>query len=943
MENDKKLAESLKINSPTFHSLSDSVLNISRFNAVDMKWSDVLEDISIQEYLRTYFLSHSFVEVNRQTLLGACEGEEKFWNYFPGKVRVKELVLTGQMIEGEPEEVLVSKEVVKDLFCITLQHPRRLYVVGGKGKYLEKSDIEPFLEKSIGDLWEEFTEKDYDFFLTYFDSKANILDFDKNPRKDLVSRELLFYNEKFGHLSAKLKFIQQVNEKINTEFTSAILADQANLLKLFGDSELLSFYLSNYSRINLIEIELKKEIDIIQNKLFEKGYFLETEFSKDGIQRTKWDRTFQSKYGEIYSLVDVVVDREIEIEVDKEIDVPIYGGGVSGEVHFSDGSWRDRNGRRRIANGEHEIRMIGTKKAVVKEKIKKLVPKADKDIVAVKINSEPVYEKLLSLKNEGYWVHVFDNYDGSYFSYNDSPLSEVIESCENSEETRINTVIVIQDYDLIDSTNKAVVGATFYFHPMRSVIPSKLPTIGIRETLDYRMSWSGLEVGKLIDSICLAPGETKTVTISNKFSSVNSTTASTKTFNETSSVESREFSTEFEKLVTNELERVRESSSSLSAGASYGGMANASGEVRQSNKETLKDFTKNLNKSTNKATNTLSKKASVEVSFSSTSSVENASTSTRNSTISNINQGRTLNLYYYQLNNRFISRVYLENLRLEISSSLELIEGSGIYDKFVTKFSNIEKILSLTKQCIPHLKTGVANENLSKIVKSVIGTLNEYTDKPLFAGGEDEMAVAKLNSIGVINIPNQFAEKFNEILSYEQLIEAYKMLASSIQYEDLYFNEERYIVDSGSCYLDSQVGANPATEEYSETMRKLESFKIETEIEKQKSLNDEIRAKTRLLNSGHTFITEITNFSEYGNIADESSRDLHFSLLNLSAEITEDEWNVYVSNSRVVDCTVHRNEDGRSIVISWHTVPPAQMELKRSLILINDDKVLKYI
>lgn len=933
MNPNKSLTETLQINSPTFYSISDSVLNITRFNKVELNWSDITDVVETQDYLRDYFFSHSFAEVDETTKLSDCKGT--FWDFISARVIVKETVL-GPTVNGEPQEIEQSAEVVTELFCITLDRPRRLYVVGGKGRYFAKSDVEPFLEKSVVELWNEFDEKDCDYFLTYYDSGSNSLSFDKNPRRDLVSRELLFYKEKFEHLSAKLGFIQQVNNKIDGDFTSSILSDTETLKKLFGDSDLLSFYLSNYSRIKLIEIELRKEIDVIQNKLFEKGYFLETQKCDTGCNRTKWGRTFTSNFGEIYSLVQVEVIKEVEDEVDKVVFDDSFHPRPSG---------RGKDGRPiKIANGEEAWEYTGTRKKIVKEKVKRLVPTKEEQIKPVQIVNDPIYERILKLKEDGYWVHVFENRDGGYWSYDgSSSLSEIVDECEDSEETRIRTVVVVKDYESVDQTNRAVIRASFYFHPMRGILPSRRPAIGIRETLDQRMSWAGLELGKLIDSICLAPGETKTVSISNKFSSVASTTTSSKTFNEISTVSTNEFGTEFEKLVTNELEKTSESSSSISAGASYGGLVSASGDMRQSNKETIKDFTKDLNRSTSKATNTLSKRASLEVSFSTSTSVEQTSTSTSNSTVSNINQGRTLNLYYYQLNNRFVSRLYLENLRLEISSSFELIEGSGIYENIVMKLGQIRRLLSLAQQFVPHLKNGDDNKSLRLIIESVVRTLNEYTNTPLLIENEDDKLVASLNSLDIIRIENHLVERFNCPLSYTQLLDAYGLLISSIQFDNLYFNEDTFIVDSGSFYLDSQVGILPATEEYSETMRNLEASRIAAEVHQQESRNEEIRAKNRLLSRGQAFITNITSFRKKVVIDGANPQTNSFSLLSLSEAITEENWEIYVNGSPFEDCTATRNEDGKSILVNWGVAEHNADSLKANLVLINRDKILTYI
>ena len=508
-----------------------------------------------------------------------------------------------------------------------------------------------------------------------------------------------------------------------------------------------------------------------------------------------------------------------------------------------------------------------------------------------------------------------------------------MQDCENSDKVRVNTVIVIKDYSYVDNAKKSVIGATFYFHPVKAIIPSKLPTVGIRESLDYRMSWTGLEIGKLIDSICLAPGETKTISISNKFSTLNSSTTSNKTFNEISSVDTKENLTEFENLVTSELERSKESSSSISANASFGGYGGASGDSKQSSRETLKDFTKNLNKSSAKASNTLNKRASVEISSTSTTSVENSSSTTRNSTISNINQGKSLNLNYHQLNNRYTSRVYLDNLRLEVSSSLELIEGSGIYDKFLTKLSSIEQILALIKIFIPHFKAGDKNENLIVIIRAIIQNLNEYLDIPLSVEDGELKKLTTQNSLKIIKVQEEFVNKFSNDSNFSEILQDYKRLILSINFDELYFNEITTILDSGSYYLDSQVGVNPATESYSEKMRELESKKIAVEIENQRILNDSIKLKNSLLLSGMPYILNSKTYSKIENDVLTT-----FTVLDVSKQIDKNlELNVFIEESKIEGCSVEILDNQTTLLIKWNNY---EYDKIKSISIISIDSTL---
>ena len=94
--------------------------------------------------------------------------------------------------------------------------------------------------------------------------------------------------------------------------------------------------------------------------------------------------------------------------------------------------------------------------------------------------------------------------------------------------------------------------------------------------------------------------------------------------------------------------------------------------------KSVKNVGTDMAKSAQKAARSVNQSRKEEVSTSATSRTSISTSDTSVSVIENINQGRTLNLVFHRLYNRYVGRLFLTDLRLNVRSGTEVIAGSGI-------------------------------------------------------------------------------------------------------------------------------------------------------------------------------------------------------------------------------------------------------------------------
>jgi len=605
--------------------------------------------------------------------------------------------------------------------------------------------------------------------------------------------------------------------------------------------------------------------------------------------------------------------------------------------------------------------------------------------VEIDILKDPVQTAIANLKEKKYTVFFGELRNGGFFTEENVPLSNILKKCESDEEFRKTCVVVIPQYDYLISNKSYYVGAFIFKFPLPGIIPTAYPRIGIREELSYRLAWKGIELGQLISTINLAPGETRTITVSSKFKQTTAQTASFKSVNDVNTSDSFDLATEFQNEASREFNRSESFQASASGGFGVGPFS-ASASASGSRSSNLKTFSKDMSRVAKKTAQSINRKISQEITSTTTSTTEVSQETSKSITISNINKGTTLNLLFYQVNNKYEAATYLTGLELMVSSTKELIAGSGIYETYSYRTNEIRS--GIFEKLHPDVLPGKNPQPVPKCPELPIPTDPNWTpDDPIpgelpwchywrslltkFTSTLDEeyednekpetAGVIRLNDSSafrtlakrIINkngglqkmYPGLDVTKQDEFITGKNLIrildanfnvcDYFKILDDGIKnieiLDDKALNREFLVIASGGLYVDSMLGIVPATEPYSENMRKLEALRVQTEIDGANASNDELRAKTNLLLSGDVFVKNIFVVKE---------ADTFLVLLQLTKgilDIDKNHWEVYFDNSKIDNCEINIPSPAPAIAITitWPGEPPQQTELDSKLFLRN--------
>jgi hypothetical protein len=563
------------------------------------------------------------------------------------------------------------------------------------------------------------------------------------------------------------------------------------------------------------------------------------------------------------------------------------------------------------------------------------------DYIEVSFNNDPIQEEINRLKGLGKEIHLIHKRDDEFYDNNGIPLSLIMKYCEDDDAFRRKCVIVVPFYEQILSGYNYELGANFYSNPLSGIIPTMLPEISFLEDLTYKLDWFGTEIGELVDSINLAPGEARNISLSAKFTETKTSSDSYKSISDLNITTTNDLSTEFQNEISRNV--VKNESFGGKAGFEMDGF---SAEANGSSNTTITDFSRQFSKVAKKASENISKRLTTEINSSKTSTFQIDESSSRTSTISNINQGRTLNLFIYKLYNKYYSGIYLNKLQVSLTSSVELVYGSGLYNRSDYNLSEGELSIFFQqlKNYLYFFPESVSKHIEEKISKFLRGELEGYTESDVNKERISDEAITYPISIR----GNQSFED-EDATEKEKLVE----MIDNISYGGKNLRREELILPSGGYYIDSMVGLNPATEEYSEKMRDLEKLKKTEEVEKIANENELIKTKIKLLENGITFIDKISNIQPESTTA---SQNLGVTLVHFSKSVLppkkffssfskdfDKDWKIFMDDQYIPKIKVKTSKDGYFARIFWQGTIPEISELKLSLIMINKHLNLKFI
>ncbi len=420
---------------------------------------------------------------------------------------------------------------------------------------------------------------------------------------------------------------------------------------------------------------------------------------------------------------------------------------------------------------------------------------------------------------------------------------------------------------------------------------TRLPHIGFVEDHVASMTWQGFCLGELSHSENLAAGESKTIEVEQV------TELKKRLVEETSEEDAREMkdtvsldekiSEELNDKVTYEEEQKNKveqkkldekkstytktkskeevSKTGLSISAPLGpapvsGSINISKDITKKDNKTKTDQkllqdsvttsnenatkqgresqSKNINEKIKKAASETSQSNKVSMTRSSESDSLESSKKKETIQMQNNNMGKTLSYYFFQLQNKYELVQKIENVRIVVSPPYETIAKSGINDI---------RIFHITE--IPNICTAFSNRDDALAIfalaykYAIENYFNKNSKEGLMSGALGSENNSLINSL-IELLKNDQSSNPNMIAQYAQILSKVKeqFTEHPLEFKEMVSHSDdqtpnKFTVNSGALYMDTELGKQMATEPYLETRRDIETDLKNAEVE-------HLRAKT---------------------------------------------------------------------------------------------------
>ncbi len=501
----------------------------------------------------------------------------------------------------------------------------------------------------------------------------------------------------------------------------------------------------------------------------------------------------------------------------------------------------------------------------------------DEDDDAVYPGTNQLEEIITSLKDSSddtfKVIHVNLESDG-FYTHEGQPLLNFVESLDQQSE---RIVLTCPHFDKegrgIPDVRKVVVDPK-----PASGNEAELPEIDFVETYHTEIAWSGFCLGEMSHSVNLAPGETKELIVekatkvtrkksetrkeddkkvakeatsledklNNELSDKSLNSIKENTSNEQSRKESRK------SLFTNESESTHKVDVKAEAGWGWGSVEASYGysgtSKSKSEKQNAMDLSQNAKKQMansnekeqlKKQISNLINKSSSEVSsenavsFSSVSSEDFESSTSEKEVINleNPNMGRSINYYFFQLQNIYNTQTRLVDVKVVVDPGVELLEKTGLTNRKVYDLEEFGKIHANSTLGRKHPRNQLFSAFVAKhVIKNYLAK-GPNSEKPLEVVGASPISA---EIVQVLNFNNAWTSKSS---LNDDLINSLQTSLDYLKGVNFRFDQVVFIpeftetINTGSYYMDSEVGKNPATESYLEERRDIETSHKRAEVE----------------------------------------------------------------------------------------------------------------
>lgn len=467
---------------------------------------------------------------------------------------------------------------------------------------------------------------------------------------------------------------------------------------------------------------------------------------------------------------------------------------------------------------------------------------------AAVIDYDPWVEILELYKSMGYSTFLFQYTEHGLRSADGSTPGEILHLCQENEDFRVRCVVALPQKEITLIGETFVVGYNLFIRPVPDIVVTSFPELSLRERLSYRFTWAGVSLGELATTIPLSPGEQREVTLktSERYNSSRSETATSLV--DITRIDRADFETVFEKEVRKENETTVSFGGDISG--SYAGI---SGSANFSKTNTTKEVARQLNRSVQRASQEVNRRSKEERTVSVSESIETTRENTTTFRVRNINEGSTLNIAFYRLYNAYESILKLDEFDYVVRGGRSILASTDLVDEVVFPRDKITDLVEwLTKEGhFPFDLRNLTQDQKAAFAAELHATvLQKYKEYPPKPSGLDESHLDARSLVDVKEKRNQqitklqgkfrntadaFMGRAAEVAEFLTASNLTSMLREKEDADDeligLPFWEEKtnFAYDSGGLYVDVYVGQRPATEHYSENMRRLEEGRVQRE------------------------------------------------------------------------------------------------------------------
>jgi hypothetical protein len=464
------------------------------------------------------------------------------------------------------------------------------------------------------------------------------------------------------------------------------------------------------------------------------------------------------------------------------------------------------------------------------------------DLDEAVINQEPWEQAREKLTGAGFNVVVAELTEAGYCLPGGVPLREVMHRCGLDESFRNRLAVLIPIFQERLTGGLTKVKYLIAIRPEPGDEPRGFPSVYCEETLSYRAEWIGTELGELLNSFSLAPGEERQTSFSRSIERKAEKVDSITSVLDVTQSSKDDLSSSIENTVRNEKTTTDKSNWNANASVNLGYVSGGGGGGG-SHEKTVKQFAETIKKQAMTATREMRTNQRQEVKSSTTTTTSVNTSESSQSTIRNINQGSTLNVLFYKLNNIFRAGFFLDDLQLMYQPSVELIAGTNIFDSINYRLQDLPSLVRAACED-PALSTGEVLFDRASLQRRVLQVamktlLADYVQKTgADCGGTQESADKKTGNdllatgVGVLMLDPKIAKALDLMLEMSKTEDnekardedchRYLQVLANLALTNEPFEPHVLLVPSAAVYADSIVGMLPATERYSERMREVE-------------------------------------------------------------------------------------------------------------------------